>query len=211
MPEEIATQRTIQWIQEQRIELEARINQITGELDRAKKEYESFTDLLSRLQQPENSSSWDGQKNSHDYSVSISPNQLTDYDIDPINSSNFEDEDEDEIAFEDIDNSIDDEIDDSEDSEEDKSSPKDWLLPKYQNLPMEDVMLEILRQCQPAKPIDVARRIYQISEDDPNFDRARNSANAALTNGKKAGKWKTIKRGVYVLNSFPDYFKTSVS
>lgn len=125
--------------------------------------------------------------------------QFPDLEVEGDDWEYVEDED-DEIPFED------DETDDDEENEEDYSSPRDWLHSKYQNLPMEDAVFEVLKECQPAKPGDVALRMYKIREDDPNFRRVKNSVNAALTNGKNAGKWKAIRRGVYALNSFPDSF-----
>jgi hypothetical protein len=206
MSETTAEQQTIQWIKAQRTELEIKINKLTNELDQIRTDYKGFTALLSKLQN-ENSSSPDTQEN-----CSGSP-PPDDSKIEAIDSSNYDNEDSNETASEQVDKNIDDEdeIDDYEESTEDNSSPKDWLHPKYKDYPMEDLILEILKQCQPAKPSDVALRIYQIAENDPNFERARNSANAALTNGKKAGKWKTLKRGVYVLNSFPESFVVSVN
>jgi hypothetical protein len=91
---------------------------------------------------------------------------------------------------------------------EDNSSPKEWIRREYQNRPIEEVIIEILKQHQPVKPSDVALILYEIEENSPNFERARNSANAALTNGKNQKKWKTLKRGVYVLNDYPESFST---
>jgi hypothetical protein len=206
MSQTTAAQRTIQWIKAQCTELEIKIAQLTNELDQARREYNGFTALLSKIQD-ENSGSWDTQEN---YSGSPPPD---DSEMEELDSSNSEDEKINETPSEQVDKNIDDEdeIDDYEESAEDNSSPKDWLYPEYKDYPMEDLILEILKQCQPAKPSDIALRIYQIAENDPNFERARNSANAALTNGKKAGKWKTLKRGVYVLNSFPKSFAASVN
>jgi hypothetical protein len=79
----------------------------------------------------------------------------------------------------------------------------DYKLTNFDN----KVVFEILKKIQPAKPGDIALKLYEIGEYDPNFHRARNSANAALTNGKKAGKWKLLRRGVYVLNDYPESFQ----
>ncbi|MFM6453821.1 MAG: hypothetical protein ACKPH7_18655 [Planktothrix sp.] len=207
MSDKIATQRTIQWIEAQRDELKAKIEQLTNELEQTRKEYNGFTTLLNLIQADENPSFLDTQE---DYPDSA-PSNISE--IETNDSSNYEDENSDETSSEDISESVDDEdeIDDSQDREGHNSSPKDWLHIEYQSLPMEDVILEILKQYQPATPSDVARRIYKIAEDDPNFERARNSANAALTYGKRIGKWTTLRRGVYVLHSFQKSFAVSVN
>lgn len=236
MPDETATQRTIQFIKTQLKELEPTIKQLESKLEKAIKDYNSFLNLLEKLQEEESYSSQVLQEN---------------YEMEEINSSNSEvtgspesnsstchtprsavihslelksglhqaasaaDESGNETLSEDIDETSnedeEDEVDNLEEDEGGNSSPKDWLHAQYQDRPMEDVILEILQQCQPAKPSDIALRIYQVSEEDPNFYRARNSANAALTNGKKTGKWKSLKRGVYVLNSYPESFTASVN
>ncbi|MGB3533203.1 MAG: hypothetical protein WBA13_06765 [Microcoleaceae cyanobacterium] len=202
MSRETATQQTIQFIESQRKELKLTIKQLENELDKARRDYDSFTALLDKLQEDENSSSEKIQVY---------------FDIEAINSSNSGATSFNKTSSEEIDEYVDEmsdydeDNDDFEENEEDNSSPKDWLYPQYQNRPIEDVICEILRVCQPAKPADIAHRIYQIEEDDLNFRRARNSANAALTNGKKTGKWKLLKRGVYVLNSYPEPYTNSVN
>lgn len=212
MPEETARQEIIQLIEARRTELEIKIRQLTSELDQAQRKYNEFIDLLGKLRE-ENSSSGDVQKHGSDDYPSMPLPQPTNSQIEAADSARSEDEGNNEAvneaASEDIDTN-EDKIEDLLENEEDNSSPKDWLHSQYQDRPMEDVILEILQQCQPAKPSDVALRIYQIGEDDPNFYRARNSANAALTNGKKAKKWKSLKRGVYVLNSYPETFQADL-
>ncbi len=205
----IATQRTIEWIQAQRAELESKITTLTDELSALKKEHEEFTSLLIKLS-ADSSDTINSEENALYYSSQTKPEPET------INASNSDELDCYESYSEEMKNHFISEIDDDncedetkdyEEDESDNSSPKDWLCPEYQNRPMEDVVFEILKQIQPAKPGDIALKLYEIEEYDPNFDRARNSANAALTNGKKAGKWKLLRRGVYVLNDYPESFQ----
>ena len=231
MSEKTAAQRTIQWIKAQRAELELKITQLTNELEQTRKEYDGFTALLSQLQADKNSSFWDTQKDCPDSHPSDNSERETN---DSSNYSDkwiqtrlenkqirhqltstlqkYKDENGDENSSEDISENLDDEdeIYDFEEPEEHNFSPKDWLRSEYQSRLMEDVIFEILQLCQPAKQGDVARRMYNIPEDNPNFERVRNSVNAALTYGKRFGKWKTLKRGVYVLNSFPESFAASI-
>ena len=56
MSEKIAKQQSREWLESECSELENKIQQLTSELDRAKKEYESFKIVLGRLQ---NYSSYD--------------------------------------------------------------------------------------------------------------------------------------------------------
>jgi hypothetical protein len=202
MSDRIAAQRTIEWIKAQRTELKDKITQLTNELDQTIKEYDGFTALLSQLQANKNSSLSDTQQ---DWSDSHPSDNL---EMETHHLSNY-----DETSSEDISENLDDEdeIYGFEEPEPHNSSPKDWLHSEYQSRLMEDVILEILKQCQPATPSDVARKIYNVAEDDPNFERARNSANAALTYGKRIGKWTTLRRGVYVLHSFQKSFAMSVN
>jgi hypothetical protein len=211
MPDETATQRTIQFIKAQLKELEPTIKQLESQLEKARQDHNTFLNLLEKLQEEENSSSQIPQESDEMEEIDSSNSEVTgSYQtasaVDESDNETLSDVEIDETSNEDEETVV----DNVERSEEDNSSPKDWLYPQYQDRPMEDVILEILQQCQPAKPSDVALRIYQIGEDDPNFYRARNSANAALTNGKKAKKWKSLKRGVYVLNSYPETFQADL-
>lgn len=230
MSETTPTQRTIEWIKVQRADLELKIARLTNELEQTRKDYDGFTALLSKLQADKNYSFWDAQtdcldSNPSDNSV-IETNDSSNYSDQWIQTrlenkqirhqststlQQHEDDNSDETSSEDISENLDeeDEIYGCEELEEHNSSPKDWLHSKYQSRLMEDVILEILKLCQPATPSDVTRMIYNIAEDDPNFERARNSANAALTYGKRIGKWKTLRRGVYVLNSFQKSLEAS--
>lgn len=209
----IATQRTIEWIQVQRAELESKITTLTDELSALKKEHEEFTSLLIKLSE-DNSNTINNEENV------LNCSSQTAFSRETINVSNSDDLDCYESYSEEMSNHLiseideddyENEINDYEEDESDHSSPGDWLRPEYQNRPMEDVVFEILKQIQPAKPGDIALKLYEIEEYDPNFDRARNSANAALTNGKKAGKWKLLRRGVYVLNDYPESFNSTIS
>ena len=175
MSNKTAKQLTIEWIEAQSTELEIKINNLTSELDKARKDYEEFRNLLDKLQDDSNNhlnQTYSQVETLGDFEEA--DDKFPDLEVEADDWEYVEDED-DEIPFEG------DETDDDEENEEDYSSPRDWLHSKYQDLPMEDAVLEILKQCQPAKPGDVALRMYKIREDDPNFRRVKNSVNAALT------------------------------
>lgn len=214
MTDNIATQLAVEWAIAQRSERESKIKQLKDELEKAQKEYDDFTAFINQLKNEDCADGTDNEADFFNQSHPHEPQTTTTVDIEGENENedNTSSEDTETTAHTDEEVNSYDDKDEAEDyqEEEDNSSPKDWLRPEYQNRPMEDVVYEILRQCQPARPADVAIRMYQIGEDDPNFDRARNSANATLTNGRKTGRWKTLKRGVYVLNSYPDSFEAIV-
>lgn len=190
MSEKIAKQPSREWLESECSELENKIQQLTSELDRAKKEYESFKIVLGRLQ---NYSSYDTDQ------AGTPP-------IEPIRP-NFEKDFEDRNVVPTLEVT---ESDDFEDENE-EAPPQKWLRSEYQTLSMEDAVLDVLKQCQPARPGDIALRMYNIREDDQNFRRIRNSVNSTLSIGKQNNKWKVLRRGVYALNSYPDSLTDTVS